>query len=132
MLQWNRLKPAFAPDYSDVGKISHCSNQRHSLNNNSGFIHMLTTINTLEMCAVAFILQHYVDWVILCSFTYPESEISGSHGGEYEDGCLLGCCTLMMEAASTSETSVNIYHTTRRTIPEDSQYLFPKVLVNSG
>jgi hypothetical protein len=23
-----------------------------------------------------------------------ESEISGSHGGEYEDGCLLGCCAV--------------------------------------
>jgi hypothetical protein len=22
------------------------------------------------------------------------SEISGSHGGEYEDGCLLGCCAV--------------------------------------
>jgi hypothetical protein len=42
------------------------------------------------------------------------NEISGSHGDEYEDGCLLGCCAtiaLMMEAASTSETSVNIYQT---------------------
>jgi hypothetical protein len=44
-------------------------------------------------------------------------QISGSHGGEYEDGCLLGCCTMMiirmmMEAASTSETSVNFYQTT--------------------
>jgi hypothetical protein len=28
--------------------------------------------------------------------------------------------TLMMEAASTSETSVNFYQTTRRNIPEDS------------
>jgi hypothetical protein len=28
--------------------------------------------------------------------------------------------TLMMEAASTSETSVNFYRTTRRNIPEDS------------
>jgi hypothetical protein len=27
---------------------------------------------------------------------------------------------LMMEAASTSETSINFYHTTRRSIPEDS------------
>jgi hypothetical protein len=27
---------------------------------------------------------------------------------------------LMMEAASTSETSVNFYQTTRRNIPEDS------------
>jgi hypothetical protein len=27
---------------------------------------------------------------------------------------------LMMEAARTSETSVNFYHTTRRNIPEDS------------
>jgi hypothetical protein len=44
------------------------------------------------------------------------SEISGYHGGEYEDGCLLGSritnrfftrgllIVLMMEAASTSET----------------------------
>jgi hypothetical protein len=28
--------------------------------------------------------------------------------------------TLMMEAASTSETSVNFYHTTQRNNPEDS------------
>jgi hypothetical protein len=28
---------------------------------------------------------------------------------------------LMMEAASTSETSVHFYHTTRRNIPEDIQ-----------
>jgi hypothetical protein len=27
--------------------------------------------------------------------------------------------TLMMEAVNFSETSVNIYHTTRRNIPED-------------
>jgi hypothetical protein len=51
---------------------------------------------------------------------YDLSEISGSHGSEYEDGCLLGCytmysdsiirvmiITLMMEAVNTSETSVN-------------------------
>jgi hypothetical protein len=51
-------------------------------------------------------------------------DISGSHGGEYEDDCLLGCCAamiaLMMEAASTSETSVNFYQTIRCNIPEDS------------
>jgi hypothetical protein len=46
--------------------------------------------------------------------------ISGSHGGDYEDGCLLGCCAVMMEAASTSETSVNFYQTTRRSNPEDN------------
>jgi hypothetical protein len=28
--------------------------------------------------------------------------------------------TLMMEAVSTSETPVNIFHTTQRNIPEDS------------
>jgi hypothetical protein len=46
-----------------------------------------------------------------------------------EDDCILGCCAvqprgiliaLMMEAASTSETSANFYQTTRRNIPEDS------------
>jgi hypothetical protein len=35
-------------------------------------------------------------------------EISGSHGGEYEDDC----------AVSTSEKSVNLYQTTLRGIPE--------------
>jgi hypothetical protein len=37
-----------------------------------------------------------------------------------EDGCLLGCIALMMEAARTSETLVNFYQTTRRYNPEDS------------
>jgi hypothetical protein len=73
-------------------------------------------------------------------------ETSSSHGGEYEDDCLLGCCAvqsgrnlpkfqrfwclhhqgddaliaLTMEAVSISETSVNLYQTTLRNIPEDS------------
>jgi hypothetical protein len=39
-------------------------------------------------------------------------EISGFKGGEYENGCLLGkVIVLIMEAASTSETSVNFYQT---------------------
>jgi hypothetical protein len=49
-----------------------------------------------------------------------DGEFSGSQGDEYEDGCLLGCCAMMMEAVSTSETSVNIYWTRRRNIREDS------------
>jgi hypothetical protein len=68
-------------------------------------------------------------------------EILGSYGDEYEDGLLRrvvwyiktdvsevltvsfirAMSTLMMRAVSTSETSVNIYETTRRNIPEDSQ-----------
>jgi hypothetical protein len=32
---------------------------------------------------------------------------------------------LMMEALSTSETSVNIYQTTRRNVPEDSELDHP-------
>jgi hypothetical protein len=77
---------------------------------------------------------------------HRHGEISGSHGDWYEYGCLLGCCTvwsdrilptfqrcllsplsglwvliaLILEAASTSETSVNFYQTTRRSNPEDS------------
>jgi hypothetical protein len=35
-------------------------------------------------------------------------------------GKLRRIVALMMEAASTSETSVNFYHTTRSNIPEDS------------
>jgi hypothetical protein len=59
--------------------------------------------------------------------------IWGSHGGEYEDGCLLGCSAvylvevyqlfriaLMMEAVRSSQTLVNFYQTTRRYNPEDS------------
>jgi hypothetical protein len=51
------------------------------------------------------------------------SRIWGSHGGEYEDGCLLGdvvIIALIMEAARTSETLVNFFQTTRRYNPEDS------------
>jgi hypothetical protein len=34
--------------------------------------------------------------------------------------CNLAVIALMMEAANTSETSVNFYQTTRHNIPEDS------------
>jgi hypothetical protein len=47
-------------------------------------------------------------------------EIWGSDSGKYEGGCLLGCCTLMMEAADTSETSVNFCQTAWCNNPEDS------------
>jgi hypothetical protein len=52
-------------------------------------------------------------------------EISGSHGGKYEDGCLLGCCAMqsgrsLMESASTSEKSLNFYQTTRLNNLEDN------------
>jgi hypothetical protein len=54
-------------------------------------------------------------------------EISSSHGGEYEvQICLLGCTALMMEAALTSETSVDNYFT-RQYIPEDKSELHAKV-----
>jgi hypothetical protein len=81
----------------------------------------------------------------VCSGSIVLGDISDSHDGEYEDHCLLGCCAvysgrslstfqryllppssgrltaLMMEAASTSEASVNFYrHTTRRNIPDDT------------
>jgi hypothetical protein len=29
-----------------------------------------------------------------CELKCISSRISGSHGGEYEDGCLLGCCAV--------------------------------------
>jgi hypothetical protein len=48
-------------------------------------------------------------------------DISGSHGGAYEDDCLVevyrrfrAIIALMMEVVSTSETSVTFYRTTRR------------------
>jgi hypothetical protein len=51
-------------------------------------------------------------------------EISGSHGGDYEDDSLLGYCVvnmaiaMMMGAVRTSEMSVYFYETTRRNISE--------------
>jgi hypothetical protein len=77
-------------------------------------------------------------------------EISVSCSGENEDGCFLGCCTmlsgrslstiqmfavsvikaiitiiaLMMEAVSTFETSVKLYQSTRCNIPKDSHLLY--------
>jgi hypothetical protein len=49
--------------------------------------------------------------------TISTSRIWGSHGCEYEDGW--SKIALMMEAARTSETLVNVYQTTRRYNPED-------------
>jgi hypothetical protein len=47
-------------------------------------------------------------------------EISPAHSNEYEGDCLLGCCTVMMEAASTSEMSVKFYQAVQHNIPEGS------------
>jgi hypothetical protein len=44
------------------------------------------------------------------------------------DCCLIG---LMMEAASTSETSVNFYQNTRCNIPEDNLLQIPGLTTNS-
>jgi hypothetical protein len=51
------------------------------------------------------------------------SEIPGTHSGEYEDDCLISEVLrwAIMEIASTSETSVNFCQTVQRIIPEDSQ-----------
>jgi hypothetical protein len=63
--------------------------------------------------------------------------IRGSHSGEYEDGCLVGCsCArssliiLMMEALRTSETLVNLNQCTRRYNPEDSRLLGQTLVIN--
>jgi hypothetical protein len=67
--------------------------------------------------------------------TEIDGEISSSHGGEYEAQNLVGCTAvfliecrptfqmiaLMMEAARTSETSVDIQLRIRQYIPEDSE-----------
>jgi hypothetical protein len=49
---------------------------------------------------------------------------SGSYGDEYEYLYLLGCFTVVMNAVSSSESSVNIFQTTWRNIPEGSHLLF--------
>jgi hypothetical protein len=79
------------------------------------------------------------------NLTFFFYKTSGSHAGEYEDECLLGCCAVLsgrslptfqrcllplslglitlMEAASISETLVNFYQATRRNNPQDSHIL---------
>jgi hypothetical protein len=44
----------------------------------------------------------------------------GFHGSDYEDGCLLGSSTVMVEAVQTSETSANSYQSTQCYNPEGS------------
>jgi hypothetical protein len=64
-------------------------------------------------------------------------EISSSHGGEYEAQNVLGCTAvfligsrpaLMMEAACTFETSVDIQLRTQQYIPEDSELQVSDIL----
>jgi hypothetical protein len=50
-------------------------------------------------------------------------EISGSHGGEYEDDHFMRwwiLTSLMMQAVRISETSVIVFQTTQYNIPENS------------
>jgi hypothetical protein len=49
-------------------------------------------------------------------------EISGSLGGEYEDVLRSVAPRSLVDVASTSETSVRCYQTTRRKNPEDSHF----------
>jgi hypothetical protein len=46
---------------------------------------------------------------------FHSSEFSGSHGGVYVNFFRVGATALTMEAASTSETSVNLLKQPRRT-----------------
>jgi hypothetical protein len=66
---------------------------------------------------------------MLCWADTYSCEISSSHGGEYEvQNCLLPCKIIrMMEAARTSETSVDNYFT-RKYIPEDNSGLYTHVI----
>jgi hypothetical protein len=66
----------------------------------------------------------------VCCASERIRRISGSHGGEYEAQNLLGCTAVMMEAARTSETSVDIQLRTRQYIPEDSELHFVEVPVS--
>jgi hypothetical protein len=69
------------------------------------------------------IIYYYVfgkNLLLICTF-YVKFV---GHGVKVCQKCLLpstSVIALMIEAGSTSETSVNIYQTTRRNIPEDSR-----------
>jgi hypothetical protein len=60
-----------------------------------------------------------VFWVVaLCSLVYVYRRFKGSFCLHYQ-----GLITLMMKAASTSETSINFYQTIQQNNPEDSHLL---------
>jgi hypothetical protein len=105
-------------------------------------IHILILIiSCLWKLAVCSKFFHFT-WIALTYFQVSPpppvvSKISMSYVSECEEDCLLGCCAvqfnqiyqrlkgadclivLMMEAVSTSETSMNFHETTWRNIPED-------------
>jgi hypothetical protein len=56
--------------------------------------------------------------------------MSDSRGGKYEDDSRGLIIALMMEAVSTSETSVYFYETTKRNIPEDCH--LPRINPSTG
>jgi hypothetical protein len=87
----------------------------------------LTVTQLVKTCSAFYKIRMFIkptvfttEWPWFCPEPHTSSRIWGSHGGEYEDGCLLGRIALMMEAARTFETLVNFYQTTRRYNPEDN------------
>jgi hypothetical protein len=62
-----------------------------------------------------------IDWF---KAVFSLSMIWGSHGGEYEDGCLVGCSAVQTDVSlptlQRSEISVDSYQSTRRYNPVDS------------
>jgi hypothetical protein len=53
----------------------------------------------LWLCVLVLYCDCILDWTCFCyplvhRFQSMHFEIWGSHGGEYEDDCLLGCCNL--------------------------------------
>jgi hypothetical protein len=64
----------------------------------------------------------FEQWIRVCvniGHTCQKQRDATNDKGE-ENDCLLGCCALLTEAVTTSETSASVYQTPRRNIPEDS------------
>jgi hypothetical protein len=69
-----------------------------------------------------FVAPHI--WPTLIVSSVLLGEVSGPHGVEYEDGCLLGCCAVsLVEIGRRFRDAYCLHHqrhTTRHNIPEES------------
>jgi hypothetical protein len=86
-----RIYSLFLAGFSSFNRITPISVQEKETGYGGG--QMNEPHNRHNMTMSSFEGMSMMNFVITINLT-SRSEISGSHGGEYEGGCLLGCCAV--------------------------------------